>query len=117
MTTIDSFSSLAIIPCATKRADIVAGKRGGRTAELSGLFCTPLDPVDSELATRAGLSTPLEVWQTFIEGDNDIVPGDALTVASVDYDIRAVWDYSSWNGLPQDEPLWKWIILEEVKSS
>lgn len=114
---LSSFSRLAAIPCATKRANIVAGKRGVPTANLTGLFCTPLDPVDSELASRAGLSTPLEVWQTFIEGDNDIAGGDELTVAGADYDIRAVWDYSGWGGLPQDEPLWKWVILEEVKSS
>ena len=108
---------MAIVSCSTKRATISSGKRGAAVANLTGLKCTPLDPVDAELATRAGLSTPLEVWQTFIQGGNDIVAGDILTVASSDYPIRAVWDYSAWDGLDTEDAVWDWLILEEVKSS
>lgn len=116
MSTVDSFSSVAVVSCSTKRSSISGGQGYSPTPELTGLYCTPLDPVDAELSTRAGLQSPLNIWQTFIEGDNDIVKGDVLTVASVDYDIRAVWDYSAWDGLPQDETVWKWLILEKEVS-
>ena len=112
-----SLTDLATVSCSTKRASISAGKRGAPTANLTGLLCTPLDPVDAEIAARAGLATPVEVWQTFIEGDNDIKNGDLLTVASTDYPIRAAWDYTAWNGLDTEETMWKWLILEEIKSS
>lgn len=112
-----SFNHLATVPCSTKRADITAGKRGDPIAELSGLCCTPLDPVDGEIAARAGLETPVEVWQTFISGNHDIVSGDFLTVSNVDYPIRAVWDYQAWDGLSDEDETWKWLILEEIKSS
>ena len=108
---------MATVDCSTKRADIVAGKRGAATEELTGLKCTPLDPVDAELSARAGLSTPIEVWQTFIEDDNDIQNGDILVVGNDEYTIRAVWDYSAWDGLDNEDAVWDWLILEEVKSS
>jgi hypothetical protein len=116
MTAVNSFDTLSIVACSTKRASIAAGKRAAPSANLLGLFCTPLDPVDSELASRAGLSTPLEVWQTFIEGTPDIIAGDVLTVEGTDYPIRAVWDYSNWNGNRLDDASFKHLILEELKT-
>jgi hypothetical protein len=115
-----SLADLATIACSTKRASISGGKRGTPAANLTGLYCTPLDPVDADLASRAGLNTPLEVLQTFIQGATDtaldIKNGDFLTVNSIDYPIRAAWDYSNWNGIESDSSHWKWLILEEIKS-
>lgn len=115
-----SLADLATIACSTKRASISGGKRGTAVTNLAGLYCTPLDPVDADLASRAGLNTPLEVLQTFIQGTTDtaldIANGDLLTVAGVDYPIRASWDYSNWGGIDSDSSYWKWLILEEIKS-
>lgn len=112
-----TMTALATISCSTKRGSITSGKQGAAVANLTGLLCTPLDPVNAEIAERAGLATPIEVYQTFIEGDLDIKNGDLLTVASVDYPIRASWDYTVWNGLSTEETIWKWLVLEEIKSS
>jgi hypothetical protein len=36
------------------------------TTYLTGLKCTPLDPVDADLALSAGLDTPHETLQCFV---------------------------------------------------
>jgi hypothetical protein len=112
-----SFVDQMTVACSTKRAVITAGKRPPPTANLSGLYCAPLLPVDAELATRAGLSTPLSIWQTFLNGNPDIKAGDVLVISSNEYPIRAAWDYSAWDGLDDEDDDWMWLILEEVKSS
>lgn len=115
-----SLADLATIACSTKRASIASGKRGAPSANLTGLYCTPLDPVDAELASRAGLLSPVEVYQTFLQATTntalDIKNGDFLTVGGVDYPIRAIWDYSNWGGIDSDSTYFKWLILEEIKS-
>jgi hypothetical protein len=51
----------------TKRPPAIAGgKRGAATTNLTGLKCTPLDPVSSEIQRRVALETPMELLQTFI---------------------------------------------------
>lgn len=112
-----TFTDTAVISCSTKRASITGGVRNAPATNLSGLKCTPLDPVDAELAQRAGLSTPIEVWQTFLQGDVDIQNGDILVVGSNEYPIRAVWNYANWDGLDTENDIWLWLILEEIKSS
>lgn len=112
----NDFDDEATIPCITKRSVIVGGQGSAPTENLIGLYCTPLDPVDGEVSSRAGLQSPLGIWQTFIEGGNDIINGDVLTVSEVDYDIKAVWDYSAWDGLATESDVWKWLILEKERS-
>lgn len=64
----------AIVSCSTKRSPAIAGgKRGTPAANLVGLLCTPLDPVDPDLRRRMELDTPHELLQTFIQGTTEFV--------------------------------------------
>jgi len=63
----------------TKRSPaMVNGKRGTPAAHLSGLRCSPLDPVAPDLAQRMGLNTPHELLETTVDG------GDAFYVLVVE---------------------------------
>lgn len=62
-------SRLTTETASTKRAPAIAsGKRGTPSTNLTGLSCTPLDPVDAEIRQRFGLETPHELLQTFVDG-------------------------------------------------
>ena len=113
MVTSAAFDLLAVVACSTKRAAWAAGKRSTPAANLTGLKCTPLDPVDADTAERAGLDSPIQVFQVFLDGGLDIVEGDWLTIDGTDYPIRAVWDWTYW-GL--DDTQFKHLILEGLKS-
>lgn len=65
------FQSMATLSASTKRAPTISGgKRGEPAANLTGLSCTPLDPVDPELRDTLHLETPHELLQTFLsDGD------------------------------------------------
>ena len=107
-----SFQKLATVTCGTKRnPDPVSGIVTAPVTNLSGVKCLPLDPVSAEIATRLELDTPHEVLQTMIEGGEDIVEGDVLTVGSAEYNIRAVEDWT-WRPDAEDTVL---LILEELK--
>lgn len=63
-----SFNRLATCKASTKRnPEMVAGKRGAATVNLTGLFCTPLDrPNPDNLQFRADLKSPYKLRETFI---------------------------------------------------
>lgn len=62
-----TFARLATVTASTKRSPaVVGGKRGAPALNLTGLKCTPLDPVDAETRQRLGLDTPHELKQTFL---------------------------------------------------
>lgn len=62
---------LMTVTAATKRQPaVVNGKRGAAVAYLADLTCTPLDPVDAELAKRMALDAPHEKLQTYVDGGN-----------------------------------------------
>ena len=62
------------VSCATKRApSISSGRRGAAASHLTGLTCTPLDPVAPELATTLGLQAPYELRQTFLGDGTDYI--------------------------------------------
>lgn len=85
---------LATETCDTKRPPAIAsGKRGAPASHLTGLRCTPLDPVDPETRYRLEIETPHTLLQTFIAGDPDIKRGDVLVMGSAEYPIRAVSDW------------------------
>lgn len=84
---------IASTSAATKRAEIVSGKRGAPAVNLTGLSITPLDPISPDTQNRLQLDTPFKMRETYTEGDYDIVDGDILTVDSVDYPVRAVEKY------------------------
>jgi hypothetical protein len=60
---------LATVTASTKRAPAIAsGKRGTPAENVTGISCTPLDPVDPDLRQRLVLDTPHELLQTFADG-------------------------------------------------
>ncbi len=60
---------LMTVTASTKRQPaVVSGKRGAPVAHLADLTCTPLDPVDAELAKRMALDAPHEKLQTYVDG-------------------------------------------------
>lgn len=107
-----TFNALARIPCNTLRAPALSdGKRGSAVAFLTGLRCTPLDPINSELTPRSLLNTPGELIQTFIGGEAlNIREGDLLVVDGRSYPIRAVEDWE-WDRGTQT----KRLVLEQLK--
>jgi len=108
-----SFSRLATETASTKRNPAIAsGKRGSPATYLTGLRCTPLDPVDPEMRNRLNLDTPYELLQTFVVGAQDILEGDVLTLNGVDYPIRAV---AEWPASRQGGDALRHLILEDLK--
>jgi hypothetical protein len=60
-------SRMARTSCSTKRyPEISGGKRSAAAVNLTGLKCTPLDPVDADTARRNELNTPYQLRTTFI---------------------------------------------------
>ena len=56
----------------TKRSPaMVGGKRGTPATNLTGVRCSPLDPIDPDLAQRMGLNTPHELLQTTVDGGDE----------------------------------------------
>ena len=108
-----AFTRFATVTASTKRSPAVAGgKRGAPTTNIASLSCMPLDPIDSEIRERFGLSSPMELLQTFVQGGQDIKEGDLLVVSSTEYPIRAVGD---WNW-PPDNANYLHLIIEELKT-
>jgi hypothetical protein len=70
--TSSAFSLLASVSCSTKRSPATSGgKRGAPAEHLTGLSCTPLDPVDAETETHMEVKTPYTTRQTFISDGTD----------------------------------------------
>ena len=105
-----SFARLATTTASTKRSGgIVNGLEVGYTTNIASLKCLPLDPVDPELVQGEWGLAFYEVLQTTVEGSLDIVEGDVLVVATVEYPIRAVGDWD-WHGV-----VFRRLILEKKK--
>lgn len=110
-----SFAKMATVTASTKRSPAISGaKRGTPATNLTGIACTPLDPADpglrAELQQRlAPEGTPMEILQTFVDADLDIVEGDILVVSGAEYPIRAVADWS-WRGSQ-----YKHLLIEQLK--
>ncbi len=62
------FKRSATVTAGTKRT-----LKGAPATVLSGIRCTPLDPVDPELRKRLGLDTPHELLQTFLADSSGFV--------------------------------------------
>lgn len=103
-----SFTRLTTVTASTKRAVMVSGKRGTPATNIASLKCTPLDPVNSEIAQRLGLDTPHELLQTYTEAA-DIVEGDFLVVGAKEYPIKAVADWQ-WGDV-----VYRHLVLEDLK--
>ena len=98
------------VAASSKRAPpLSGGKRGPAVTHLTGLLCTPLDPVDSDLRQRLQIQTPHELLQTFVEGSVDVKEGDFFAVAGTDYPVRQVEEWS-WRG-----SAYRRLVLEDLK--
>jgi len=65
----NGIKSLLRVTASTKRQPAISsGKRGTPVTKLTGVKCTPLDPVDPELRNRLELDTPHELLQTIADG-------------------------------------------------
>lgn len=61
----------ATVTATTKRQPVITdGKRGAPTTNLTGVKCTPLDPIQvtPEIRERFDLKTPHELLETFVDG-------------------------------------------------
>jgi len=90
------FTRLLTVTASTLRPpDMVSGKRGVPTSKLSSVLITPLVPVDSNTRQRLNLGTPVDIMQTFCDGNPDIEAGDDLVVSSRTHPIKYVekWPY------------------------
>jgi len=66
-----TFKRMTTVTASTKRNPaIVSGKRGAPVTELTGVKCTPLDPISAELSNRLELETPHELLVSFADGGN-----------------------------------------------
>jgi len=99
-----SFGRLATVTASTKRPPaLLNGKRGEPETEIATLSCTPLDPAEDQkardlaLRLRQVLDGPFELLNTFVDASLDIVEGDVLVVAGVEYPVRGV-DTWAWRG-------------------
>jgi hypothetical protein len=65
------FRRMAKKDCSTKRAGVITSTSAGTIAtSLTGLKCTPLDPVSPEIQKRVALDAPMELLQTYLtDGD------------------------------------------------
>ena len=92
------FARMATIVAGTLRPPVITGgKRGTLTVHLVDIRVTPLDPVDPETRQRLALQTPQELLQSFADGDLDILEGDVLVVAGVEYPVRNAAEWR-WRG-------------------
>lgn len=97
MTTTASFTRLASVEASTKRAaSISSGKAGAPSTNIASLQCTPLYPVAnaSEWRETLGLKTLVNLMQSFVQGDLDIIAGDVLVIGSDEYPVRFVNPYN-----------------------
>ncbi len=107
-----SFTALATVDCSTKRKPAISGgKSGAAVTNLSSLKCLPIHPLSNadEFSKTFALETLVNMKETYIQGNPDIVSGDILVVGSVEYPIRVV---QSWpfNGDTRTR-----LVLEDLK--
>ncbi|GIK42444.1 MAG: hypothetical protein BroJett011_62770 [Chloroflexota bacterium] len=90
-----AFERQATVTASTKRSpNVSGGKRGAPATNIATLACTPLDPVQPEIAFRQGLENPFELLETFVDGGLDIREGDILVVGSTEYAIKAAAEWT-----------------------
>jgi len=105
-----SFEHMAVLTVSTLRSPLVSGgKRAAPVTHLTGVACTPLDPVDADVSLRMGLNSPRELLQTFVNNDVDIVEGDRLVYGGKEYPVYAVADWV-WR-----DTTYRNLFLEDIK--
>jgi hypothetical protein len=68
------FRRMAVESASTKRPPaLFSGIRSEAVTHLTGLRCTPLDPVSADIQKRVALETPMELLQTFVTDSSGFV--------------------------------------------
>lgn len=108
-----SFDQLASVTASTKRGGgyDANGLEVAYTEEIASLACLPLDPVDPNVSLGIEGLGWHETLQTACQGGLDIVEGDLLVVAGIEYPVRAVADWL-W---PPDAKVYMILFLEDKK--
>lgn len=105
-----SFDEMASVTASTKRSGgITDGLETAYAESIASLKCLPLDPVDPDMVLGIEGLGWREMLQTATEGNLDIVEGDLLVVATVEYPVRAVAEWE-WRGSE-----YKMLFLEQIK--
>jgi len=105
-----SFDELATVTASTKRSGgITDGLETAYAENIASLKCLPLDPVTPDMVLGIEGLAWRETLQTATEGDLDIIEGDLLVVATVEYPVRAVAEWE-WRGSE-----YKILYLEDRK--
>lgn len=107
-----SFAKLATVTASTKRQGAITDGLSGDMAEnIASLKCLPLDPLNADVAARAGLGDYHELLRTMVEGGLDILEGDVLVVSGTEYAIKSVEEWY-WRPSANDTLL---LVLKEAK--
>lgn len=86
-----SFQMMQTVSATTKRTPAkVDGVISDPIVYLTDLEVLPLMPVSGDIALRYALKSPRESMVTYILDTYDILEGDVLVVAGVEYPIHAV---------------------------
>ena len=102
-----TWARAATTTASTKRETISNGLSSLET-NIASMNIYPLMPLDATLQNYAGLDWR-ETFQTFVDGDEDVLEGDVLVVDDVEYPIRAVEEWP-WQGSYR-----KRLLVEQVK--
>lgn len=110
-----SFTRLANVTASTKRnpAIGVGGVRGTPVTHIASLKCLPLASVNAEVAARLGIRAPHETKSTAVQSALDIVEGDVLVVAGVEYEVQHVEEYP-WASYTDER--WKRLVVIELRA-
>lgn len=71
----------------------VAGKAQDAAAHLSEVRCTPMIPLNNEIAVRAGIESPATTRVVYVDADLDVKGGDVLVMDGKHYPIRYAGRY------------------------
>lgn len=106
-----SFSKLANVTASTKRSAYSSSKFTAAVTSIASLSCTPLMPVSERTVATAGLETPVNMLETYVQGGLDIKAGDILVVSSVEYNV--VW-VGEWYWRPAGTDTLQ-LVVQEVR--
>jgi hypothetical protein len=107
-----SFARLAITPAKTVRSTFnsTTGKQGTQATSLASIFVIPLVALDGGIRERLPFKTPHMLYETYVQGNPDIVTGDSMVIGSSTYPIRSI------RKLPFGNDTRLQLILEDLKS-
>lgn len=93
-----AFKRVATETASVKRPPAVSGgQRGKPEFVLVNLKCTPLYPVDLDVAARIVSDLTVTLLETFIETNSTILRGDLLVMNGKEYPVKSIEPWT-WRG-------------------